>query len=181
MKEWAYTPYSGSEPGFVCPEMLSSRSDGGTSGFDLLPLLEDADHLIVIDALRCQAAPGTVVILRNEEVPAFFKTKLSPHQVGLSDVLAMLSFKGSAPRSVTLLGAVPSEISLGMELSPAVSLSVDRLLATVVDELTRLGVECETRPEAFEPLLTCPSAPPRPAASCLRGTQARLRRPSRCA
>ena len=120
--------------------------DGGTSGFDLLPLLEDAGHLIVIDALRCQAAPGTVVILRNEEVPAFFKTKLSPHQVGLSDVLAMLSFKGNAPRSVTLLGAVPSEMSLGMELSPAVSLSVDRLLATVVDELTRLGVECETRP-----------------------------------
>lgn len=119
--------------------------DGGTSGFDLLPLLENAGHLIVIDALRCDHAPGTVVTLKDEEVPAFFRTKLSPHQVGLSDLLAMLSFKGTTPASVTLVGVVPSEMSCGMELSPVVSRSMDHLLATVIDELARLGVRCETR------------------------------------
>jgi hydrogenase maturation protease len=121
--------------------------DGGTSGFDLLPLLEDAGHLIVIDALRCDHPPGTVVILRNEEVPAFFKTKLSPHQVGLADLLAMLSFKGTAPASVTLIGVVPSEMTLGMELSPVAHQSMDRLIATVLEELARLGVRCEARPD----------------------------------
>ena len=114
--------------------------DGGTSGLDLLPLLEDAGRLIVIDALRCDRAPGTVVLLRDEEAPAFFRTKLSPHQVGLADLLAMLSFKGTAPASVTIVGVVPSEMALGMELSPVVSYSMDWLLATVVDELARCGV-----------------------------------------
>ena len=118
--------------------------DGGTSGFDLLPLLEDADQLIIIDALRCDRAPGTVVLLKNEEVPAFFRTKLSPHQVGLADVLAMLSFKGTAPASVTLVGVVPSEMSLGMELSPVVSRSMDQLLATVIEELARSGVSLDS-------------------------------------
>jgi hydrogenase maturation protease len=122
--------------------------DGGTSGFDLLPQLEDADHLIAIDALQCsKSAPGTVITLRDEEVPAFFRTKISPHQVGLSDVLAMLSFKGTAPTSVTLLGVVPNEMSLGMELSAVVSGSVDRLVAAVVEELARDNVTCELRPE----------------------------------
>jgi len=120
--------------------------DGGTSGLDLLPVIEDARRLIVIDALRCEAAPGTVVLFRNEEVPAFFRTKLSPHQVGLADVLAMLSFKGTAPASVTLVGVVPSEMLVGMELTPVVSDSMDRLIATVVDELTRSGVKCEPLP-----------------------------------
>ena len=118
--------------------------DGGTSGFDLLPLLEDADQLIIIDALRCDRAPGTVVLLKNEEVPAFFRTKLSPHQVGLADVLAMLSFKGTAPASVTLVGVVPSAMSLGMELSPVVSRSMDQLLATVIEELARSGVSLDS-------------------------------------
>jgi hydrogenase maturation protease len=120
--------------------------DGGTSGLDLLPVIEDACHLIVIDALRCDRAPGTVVILRDEEVPAFFRTKLSPHQVGLADVLAMLSFKGTAPASVTLVGVVPSEMALGMELSPVVSQSMDQLIANVIDELARFGVICESLP-----------------------------------
>jgi hydrogenase maturation protease len=120
--------------------------DGGTSVLDLLPELEDAGHLIVIDALRCDRAPGTVVVLRNEEVPAFFRTKLSPHQVGLADVLAMLSFKGTAPASITLLGVVPSEMSVGMELSPVVSHSMDQLLATVAHELARSGARCEMLP-----------------------------------
>ncbi len=134
-------PCSGSDRNFIVPGNVE-LIDGGTSGFDLLPVIEDAEHLIVIDALRCDREPGTVVVLRDEEVPAFFQTKLSPHQVGLADVLAMLSFKGTAPASVTLLGVVPGEMALGMELSPVVSHSMDQLIATVVDELARFGVRC---------------------------------------
>ena len=34
--------------------------DGGTLGLDLLPFIEDADQLLIVDALEMKAAPGTV-------------------------------------------------------------------------------------------------------------------------
>jgi hydrogenase maturation protease len=62
--------------------------DGGTSGIELLSHIEGRDNLIIIDALKSGHSPGTVVRVEGEDVPARFMTRISPHQLGLSDVLA---------------------------------------------------------------------------------------------
>ena len=64
--------------------------DGGTTGMEMLDDLGHADHLIIVDAMRSGKPPATITRLAGAEVPVFFRTKLSPHQVGLSDVLATL-------------------------------------------------------------------------------------------
>jgi hydrogenase maturation protease len=114
--------------------------DGGTTGMELLPELEDADHLIVCDAVRTGKPPASVVKLTDDEVPAFFKTKLSPHQIGLSDVLAALRFSGHSPGRVVLIGVEPVTLSLSMELTPEVAAQMDAVLALVTAELAALGL-----------------------------------------
>ena len=39
------------------------------------------------------------MILRDEEVPALFTNKISPHQLGLADVLSALRFTGEFPKA----------------------------------------------------------------------------------
>ncbi len=112
--------------------------DGGTAGMELLPLLEGAHHLIVVDAIRCGQPPASIVRLEGEQVPAYFKTKLSPHQIGLSDVLAALAFKGTVPGQVVLVGVQPVKLSLGMELSPEVSVRLEEVVSMVETELAKL-------------------------------------------
>jgi hydrogenase maturation protease len=114
--------------------------DGGTTGMELLPDLEDVDHAIVIDAVRVGQPPATIVRLAGDDVPAFFKTKLSPHQVGLCDVLAALRFSGHAPGRVVLIGVQPDSLAMGMELSPAVAGRIEAVLDLVVAELDALGL-----------------------------------------
>ena len=113
--------------------------DGGTTGMELLPQLEGLDLLIVIDAVRAGQAPASIVRLDGDRVPAYFKTKLSPHQVGLSDLLAALAFKGTAPGRVLLIGVQPVTLALGMELSPEVEARMDEVLNLVVTELASSG------------------------------------------
>ncbi|HIJ38531.1 MAG TPA: HyaD/HybD family hydrogenase maturation endopeptidase [Rhodospirillaceae bacterium] len=113
--------------------------DGGTTGMELLPMLHGVDHLIVVDAVRVGKPPASIVRLVDDDVPAFFKTKLSPHQVGLSDVLAALRFGGGAPQSVVLIGVQPVSLDLAMALSPEVAARMDEVLALVVSELVALG------------------------------------------
>ncbi len=119
--------------------------DGGTTGMELLPDLNGADHLIVVDAVRVGRPPASVVRLVDDEVPAFFKTKLSPHQVGLSDVLAALKFAGGAPKSVVLIGVQPVSLELDMALSPAVAARLDEVLDLVTAELAALGQPARRR------------------------------------
>lgn len=114
--------------------------DGGTAGMDLLNTLAGCDHLLICDAVRTGALPGSVVKLASAEVPALFMTRFSPHQLGLADVLATLVLTGEAPGTVTLVGVVPADLELGLELSPAVSAVVGRVVECLATELRGLGV-----------------------------------------
>lgn len=114
--------------------------DGGTTGMEMLEDLSNADHIIIIDAVRSGNAPASIVKLVNEQVPVFFKTKLSPHQIGLSDVLATLEFIGEQPGGVTVIGVEPVSLTTSMALSPQVEARLPEVVALVIAELRQLGV-----------------------------------------
>jgi hydrogenase maturation protease len=119
--------------------------DGGTCGMEMLEQLEHLDALVVVDCVRFGQPPATSILLAGDDVPVFFRTKLSPHQVGLCDVLASLEFAGRAPRETVIVGMQPASMDLGMELSPAVAAKVPELVGMVVAELRRLGVTVAER------------------------------------
>ena len=77
-------------------------------------------------------------------MPVFFKTKLSPHQIGLSDVLATLELVGEQPGGVTVIGVEPVSLDTGMALSPQVEAVLPELVQLVVCELNRLGVDVKS-------------------------------------
>lgn len=118
--------------------------DGGTMGFDLLPYIEDRSHIIILDALKPGNAPGT--ILRIDEPPAYFRSKTSPHQTGLSDVLGIVVMTGDLPKHITLLGIEAKQISTGLTLSPEVADNLGRLVDMVVAELKNIGVDVRPKP-----------------------------------
>jgi hydrogenase maturation protease len=119
--------------------------DGGTCGMEMLEQLENLDALIVVDCVRHGQPPGTPVLLKGEDVPVFFRTKLSPHQVGLSDVLASLEFIGRAPKATAIVGIQPASMDLGMDLTPAVAAQLSTLLAMTAGELRALRVPLRER------------------------------------
>ena len=114
--------------------------DGGTTGMEMLEDLSNADHIIIIDAVRAGKAPASVVRLADEQVPVFFRTKLSPHQIGLSDVLATLELTGEQPGGITVIGVEPVSLETSMSLSPQVEARLPVLMDLVVMELCELGV-----------------------------------------
>jgi hydrogenase maturation protease len=116
--------------------------DGGTLGLDLLPYLQESSRLLVVDAVQARKAPGTLVRLVGDEVPVFLDVaKVSAHQEGLQDLLAVATLKGYLPQEVVFWGAQIEALGVGLELSPAVAAQVDTLGAKVVEELARWGIE----------------------------------------
>ena len=114
--------------------------DGGTSGMELLEDLSHLDLLIVVDAIAAGQAPATLVTLRGDEVPVFFRRNLSPHAIGLSDVLASLEFMEAAPREAVIIGVQPVSMELATDLTPQIAALVPTLVAQVVAELAAHGL-----------------------------------------
>jgi len=78
--------------------------DGGTCGLDLLQYLEGVSNLIIIDAVnRKNAAPGTIIRLSGDQVPAYLSLKISPHDIGLPDLLATAKLRDLYPQNFHLL------------------------------------------------------------------------------
>lgn len=98
--------------------------DGGTSGLFLLPLVERADELLVLDAVVSGAAPGTVVVLEGGQLPRLLRSRLSPHQLGLLDVLAAARLCGREPTRCTVVGVEPASVEVRWGLSEPVAAAV---------------------------------------------------------
>ncbi len=71
--------------------------DGGTWSMNVLHEIEDADRLLLLDAIRAGRPAGELVVLERDELPRFFSTKLSPHQIDLREALALAELRGSLP------------------------------------------------------------------------------------
>ncbi len=123
--------------------------DGGTLGLSLLPYLDQADALILVDAVRADEAPGSFVRLDGDEVPPAVAARLSPHQVGVADLLDGARWLDRYPARVVLLGLVPQSIELGIGLTPAVAGGLDHLVARVADEAATLGFPFRPKAVAF--------------------------------
>jgi hydrogenase maturation protease len=113
--------------------------DGGTLGLDLLPYVEDADRLLLIDAVQAGREPGTILRLEGDQIPAFLAVKLSPHQMALPDLLAAARLRGHYPCEVVLWGVQPGPMSTTLDLSPRVAAQVDALVDRVLVDLGRWG------------------------------------------
>ena len=109
--------------------------DGGTLGLDLLPMIGDATQVVMVDAVDLKQAPGTVSVLRDEAVQAALSGHVSPHQIGVGDLVAAARLMGIMPPRLTLVGIQPGEIAIGLELTEAVEAAVDVAIDLVRREL----------------------------------------------
>lgn len=114
--------------------------DGGTLGLSLLPYIERVPRLILVDAVRADGkAPGDLVRVDGAAVAPVVAERLSPHQVGVADLLAGAHLLERYPRSVVLLGIVPESLELGTERTPAVEAAIGPLVEVVAAELAQIG------------------------------------------
>ena len=122
--------------------------DGGTLGLSLLPYLQSARTVILVDAILADAPPGSLVRLSGEDVAPAAVHRLSPHQVGVADLLDGARLLGGFPEKLVLVGVVPAELELSVDLTPAVGASIDALVEAVVAEAASMGFVFSPKAEA---------------------------------
>lgn len=94
--------------------------DGGTLGISLLPVLDRAGAVLLLDAVETGSPPGTLTLLAGPACEGALSQPLSAHQVGVADLLAAARLTGFHG-AIAVLGIQPGDITPGVALSPAVT------------------------------------------------------------
>jgi hydrogenase maturation protease len=106
--------------------------DAGTVGLALLPALEDADTVIVVDASELGRAPGAVRVFRDREIDHLLSSKRrTVHEVALADLFAAAALRGRSPARRALIAIQPASIDWGLYPTPAVAAAIPRACAAV--------------------------------------------------
>lgn len=125
--------------GFDAPQRVRVL-DGGTLGLALLPIIQDAERVILIDAIRAPGRDaGALVRIEGDDVAPAVRERLSPHQIGVSDLLDAARLLDCYPTHLILLGIVPQRLEFGISLSPAARRPLDSLVNRVVEQAMEWG------------------------------------------
>ena len=98
------------------------------AGLNLLPLVEECSHLLVLDAVDAEQPAGTLLELAGEDIPLYNGVKMSEHQVGFQEVLAMAKFRERFPAHLYMVGVQPADLSVRVGLSPEVSATLPAVI-----------------------------------------------------
>jgi len=155
--------------GVRCVEALQARYtfadhvqlvDGGTQGLYLIPQVHAATRLLILDAVDYGLAPGTLKLVEDDEVPRFLGAKkMSLHQTGFQEVLALAQLTGAYPQQVLLVGCQPEELDdYGGSLRPVVKAALEDAVALAVRRIADWGGQPQPRlqPLAAHEAVTSP-------------------------
>ncbi|MDR9468646.1 HyaD/HybD family hydrogenase maturation endopeptidase [Marinospirillum sp.] len=142
--------------GVRCVELLNQRysfpenvqlMDGGTQGIYLVQHVQEADCLVVFDAIDYGLEPGILKLVHDEEVPKFMGAKkMSLHQTGFQEVLAMAELTGSYPSELLLIGVQPEELDdFGGSLRPRVRDQLEPALDNALQYLAARGIKVQRK------------------------------------
>ncbi|SFL32817.1 HyaD/HybD family hydrogenase maturation endopeptidase [Pelosinus propionicus] len=106
--------------------------DGGTLGMELLRFLIETDKLILVDAVAGSLPPGSLYHFKDNEVKAYFKEKVSMHELGIQDVLAIMDVMEKPLQEIMILGVQPLTVDIGLEMTPTVAEKVDEIVKQIL-------------------------------------------------
>jgi hydrogenase maturation protease len=111
--------------------------DGGTIGLSLLPDIEDADAVIIVDASEIGERPGTMRIFRDGEIDRQLSGKRrSVHEVALYDLFSAAAIRGRSPEQRVLIAIQPASTEWGLDPTPDVKAAIP-LACETINTLTR--------------------------------------------
>jgi hydrogenase maturation protease len=117
--------------------------DGGTCP-DVLQLLEDANKLVIVDAVKGGGTPGQIYRFHLEDITLEQKPFLSLHDVGLVDNLMLTQLWHNISEAV-IIGVEPGEIGWGLELSSKLQERMPQIIDAILSELNDISPKGEMK------------------------------------
>ena len=131
--------------------------DGGAGGLGLMPIIESARRLLVLDAADMHLPPGELRVVAPEQVANSSEGRISLHDAPFIETWRLCKQFFTAPPA-TLLAIQAADVTYGRDLSPALQARMNELVGAAREIVEALLSEPERlRPPAPDNALDQPN------------------------
>ncbi|MSM39252.1 MAG: hydrogenase maturation protease [Geobacter sp.] len=115
--------------------------DGGTLGIMVTHKFEEAERAYIIDVVEAAGTPGELLRFEKDDIMLNrIPVKLSPHQIGIQEMLLLSEMRGGSPDRITLIGVIPESLDASDQLSPTLQARLDDVAGMILKDLAADGV-----------------------------------------
>ncbi|GFO54305.1 membrane protein [Geomonas sp. Red276] len=133
------------EASYEIPENVEIY-DGGTLGIMVHFKFEEADKVILVDVVDTAGQPGDIFRYEREDIMLKkIPVKMSPHQIGLQEMLLLSEMRDAPKADLTFFGIIPETLDPGTVLSAPLQAGLVKVASLVVDELASVGIELKPK------------------------------------
>lgn len=124
--------------------------DGGTLGYLLMPLLQEYEHVIIVNTSSDDSlAIGTIQVMSGDELIANQGIKKTANEVEITEMLQICSMASHCAQT-TMISIVPEDIiSVCVDITPALRSHWERYIEVIVEELEKCGVIAKQKSEVM--------------------------------
>lgn len=115
--------------------------DGGVGGFSLLPFIEKAEKLLVIDAILGNNSPGTIYKFKDKDIPYQIIEKISLHEIDFCEILNLAKLRKKYPEEVVIIGIEPEKIETNLEFSETLKAKYSEFFKAILLQLEEWGIK----------------------------------------
>lgn len=112
--------------------------DGGTSGIDLIIMLQNAAKAIIIDAVDAGQEVAQIVVFSPQEITEFKKQTFksySLHDIDLVEAFELV-ITLNLPVKIKIIGIKPKKVGYSDKLSPELKNQIPAIIAKVKEEVS---------------------------------------------
>lgn len=133
------------ENNYIFPDNVVIQ-DVGTAGIYMSPYLEECDPVFVIDVVDMEGEPGAFYHFNLEDIKCGkFSTKMSPHQIGMVEIIEICKLRDAAPEKVEFFTIIPYSLTETLELSEVAKGRMQQVIDMLLERLDELGVKVEKK------------------------------------
>jgi hydrogenase maturation protease len=114
--------------------------DGGTKGIHLLNLLEENDHIVILDALGLEDSPGSIYAIPGREISGYGLNNGGAHEIGILQCMDMMELQGKEVPLTMVIGMVPEEVTFAFGLSKTVENAFENYISVILQYLVKHGI-----------------------------------------
>ncbi len=123
--------------------------DAGTAGIYMSPFLEACDPVFAIDVVDIEGEPGSFHHFTLDDVRAGkFSTRMSPHQLGMLEIIEVCKLRDAAPEQVEFFTIIPHSLKEVITLSDVAENRLQEVAQMILKKLEDLGVSVEKKNNA---------------------------------
>ena len=114
--------------------------NGGVEGINLFSIMEENDHILILDSIEIEDRPASIYLIPSSELSGHGLNSGGAHEIGVLQCLDMLELQGKPVPKATILGMVPQHVTFDMALSSTISEAFEGYIQVALDYLTKAGI-----------------------------------------